>query len=142
MALELDLTDLVSADAAGIEALQRIRAQGATLVGAPGYIQLKLDSAAGAARPRPTRHPAGQSRQGALTSRPGRDRARLPPARRDRHAQLLHAEPQRVRMDAEAFGGVARAVDPPAAALQHRLDVQPLHVVEIVGGAGRERPAG
>jgi hypothetical protein len=41
--LELDLTDLVSADAAGIEALQRIRAAGATLVGAPMYLQMKLD---------------------------------------------------------------------------------------------------
>ena len=45
--IELDLTDLVSADAAGIEALQRLRSQGATLVGAPGYLQLKLDSPAG-----------------------------------------------------------------------------------------------
>jgi hypothetical protein len=45
--LELDLTDLVSADVAGIEALRRVRARGATLVGTPGYIQLKLDSAAG-----------------------------------------------------------------------------------------------
>jgi hypothetical protein len=45
--LQLDLTDLVSADAAGIEALQRVRGRGATLVGTPGYIQLKLDSAAG-----------------------------------------------------------------------------------------------
>lgn len=54
--LEVDLTDLVSADVAGIEALQRVRGQGATLVGTPGYIQLKLDSAAGgpaAAPPRP-----------------------------------------------------------------------------------------
>ena len=42
--LELDLTELVSADAAGIEALQRLRDQGATVVGAPGYLQLKLDS--------------------------------------------------------------------------------------------------
>jgi hypothetical protein len=42
--VELDLTDLVSADAAGIEALQRVRRKGATLVGTPGYIQLKLDS--------------------------------------------------------------------------------------------------
>ena len=42
-ALEIDLTDLVSADVAGIEALQRVRAKGATLVGTPGYIQLKLD---------------------------------------------------------------------------------------------------
>ena len=42
-ALEIDLTDLASADNAGIEALQRARAKGATLVGTPGYIQLKLD---------------------------------------------------------------------------------------------------
>jgi hypothetical protein len=43
-ALVLDLTDLISADAAGIEALQRIRAMGASLIGVPGYLQLKLDS--------------------------------------------------------------------------------------------------
>jgi ABC-type transporter Mla MlaB component len=42
--IELNLADLVSADVAGIEALQRLRGQGATLVGAPGYLQLKLDS--------------------------------------------------------------------------------------------------
>ena len=42
--VELDLSDLVSADAAGIEALQRLRGQGVMLVGAPGYLQLKLDS--------------------------------------------------------------------------------------------------
>jgi hypothetical protein len=47
--LELDLSEVVSADPAGIEALQRIRARGAVLVGAPGYIQLKLDSTAGGA---------------------------------------------------------------------------------------------
>jgi hypothetical protein len=54
--LELDLTDLVSCDVAGIEALQQVRAQGARLVGAPGYIQLKLDSQAAGptvAPPRP-----------------------------------------------------------------------------------------
>ena len=44
--LQLDLTDLVSADTAGIEALQRVRASGALLVGVPGYIQLKLDTPA------------------------------------------------------------------------------------------------
>jgi hypothetical protein len=44
--VELDLTDLVSADAAGIEALRRVRRKGATFVGTPGYIQLKLDSGA------------------------------------------------------------------------------------------------
>ena len=45
--VELDLTDLVSTDAAGIEALQGLRSQGVVLVGAPGYLQLKLDSPAG-----------------------------------------------------------------------------------------------
>ena len=45
--LEIDLTELVSADVAGIEALQRLRGQGATLVGAPGYLQLKLDTPSG-----------------------------------------------------------------------------------------------
>ena len=40
--LELDLSDLVSADVAGLEALQRVQARGATLVGVPGYIQLQL----------------------------------------------------------------------------------------------------
>ncbi len=53
--VQLDLTDLVSADAAGIEALQRLRGKGATLYGAPGYIQLKLDS--------PARHEASAPRQ-------------------------------------------------------------------------------
>ena len=43
-AVELDLTELVSADTAGIEALQRLRDQGATVMGAPRYLQLKLDS--------------------------------------------------------------------------------------------------
>lgn len=43
---DLDLSELVSADAAGIEAIQRIRAQGAVLIGTPGYIQMKLDSTA------------------------------------------------------------------------------------------------
>ena len=42
--IELDLTELVSADPAGIEALQGLRGRGATLVGAPGYLQLKLDT--------------------------------------------------------------------------------------------------
>jgi hypothetical protein len=56
--LELDLTDLVSADASGIEALQRVRAQGANLVGTAGYIQLKLDSSQGGPAAAPPR--AGQ----------------------------------------------------------------------------------
>ena len=42
--LEIDLTDLISADMAGIEALQLLRGRGASLVRAPGYLQLKLDS--------------------------------------------------------------------------------------------------
>jgi hypothetical protein len=45
-ALDLDLSDLVSADPPGIEALQRVRNQGAILVGTPGYILLKIDSPA------------------------------------------------------------------------------------------------
>jgi hypothetical protein len=40
--VELDLKDLVSSDAAGIEAVQRIHASGATLTSPSGYIQLKL----------------------------------------------------------------------------------------------------
>lgn len=44
--LTLDLTDLVSADAAGLDALRRIRLRGAAVVGASGYIQIKLDSCA------------------------------------------------------------------------------------------------
>ena len=46
--IQLDLTELVSVDPAGIEALQRLRDQGAALTGAPGYLQLKLDSHQGA----------------------------------------------------------------------------------------------
>jgi ABC-type transporter Mla MlaB component len=43
-ALEINLTDLSSADSAGIEALQRVQRRGATLVGTPGYIRLKIDA--------------------------------------------------------------------------------------------------
>ena len=42
----LDLTELVSTDDAGLDALNRIRVRGGTLTGAPRYIQLKLDSPA------------------------------------------------------------------------------------------------
>jgi len=42
--VELDLTDLVSADSGGIEALRRIRDAGTSLVGAPGYIRMRIDS--------------------------------------------------------------------------------------------------
>jgi hypothetical protein len=50
--IELDLTDLLSADHAGIEALQRMRRHGATLSGIPGYIQLQLHTAADPAESR------------------------------------------------------------------------------------------
>ena len=43
-ALEVDLTDLIGADPAGVEALQRVRNAGAALVSVPGYIRLKLES--------------------------------------------------------------------------------------------------
>jgi anti-anti-sigma regulatory factor len=42
--LDLDLSDLVSADCAGIDAIRRIRLAGASLVGTQGYIQIKLDT--------------------------------------------------------------------------------------------------
>ncbi len=40
--VELDLTELVSADVAGIDALRQVRDEGAALIGAPGYIRMKL----------------------------------------------------------------------------------------------------
>jgi hypothetical protein len=39
----LDLTDLVSADAVGLDALLRMQTQGARLVGLPEYLRLKLE---------------------------------------------------------------------------------------------------
>ena len=48
--LVLDLTDLLSADAAGIEAIRKLRDAGAAIAGAPGYIKLKLDLAANGTR--------------------------------------------------------------------------------------------
>jgi hypothetical protein len=48
--LQLDLTELLSADAVGIEALHRMRLSGASLVSVPEYIQLKLESLSRAAR--------------------------------------------------------------------------------------------
>ena len=132
-ALELDLSDLVSADPAGIEALQRVRAQGATLVGTPGYIQLQARLPGRRADRRPA--VAGSAVAGpALSSRCRWTAVREPRAGLGTgDTELLHAEPQRVRMDAETFGGVSRPVDPPAALLQHGLDVHALHVVERVG---------
>ena len=44
--LVLDLSDLLAVDATGIEAIRSLERAGATVVGANGYIQLKLASAA------------------------------------------------------------------------------------------------
>ena len=41
-------------------------------------------------------------------------------------AELLHAEAQRVGMQAEPLGGIAVAVDAPPAVAQHVLDVRTL----------------
>jgi CheY-like chemotaxis protein len=43
--VDLNLVDLLSADAAGIDAMRRLRSGGAKLIGTNGYIQIKLDSA-------------------------------------------------------------------------------------------------
>ena len=43
-AVELDLRDLVSTDAAGVDALRNLRNRGAVLVRTPGYIELKLNA--------------------------------------------------------------------------------------------------
>ena len=42
--LDLDLSELLSADVAGIDAIRRIRQAGASLIRASGYIQFQLDS--------------------------------------------------------------------------------------------------
>ena len=49
--LQLDLSDLLAADAAGVDALRRMRARGALLVGVPGYIGMKLGASFAAASP-------------------------------------------------------------------------------------------
>ena len=46
----LDLTDLLSADAAGIEAIRNLCLAGASVAGVHGYIKLKLELAANGAR--------------------------------------------------------------------------------------------
>ena len=43
-ALQLDLSDVVSADAIAVDALWRIHDRGAQFVGVPHYIQMKFDS--------------------------------------------------------------------------------------------------
>ena len=50
---ELDLAELLSVDVGGIEALRRIRDAGTALVGAPGYIKMKIESSE---EPMPDRH--------------------------------------------------------------------------------------
>jgi len=40
--VDLNLVDLLSADAAGIDAMRRLRSAGAKLIGTNGYIQIKL----------------------------------------------------------------------------------------------------
>ena len=45
--LILELDELVSADAVGIDALRRIEAQGARLLGLPEYLRLNLSESAG-----------------------------------------------------------------------------------------------
>mgnify|MGYP003576247843 FL=1 len=42
--LVLDLVDLLNADVAGIDAIRRLRAAGASLTGTSGYVQLKIDA--------------------------------------------------------------------------------------------------
>jgi hypothetical protein len=47
--IRLDLAELDSANAVGVEALRRLRKEGAEIVGAPPFIELLLDGL----RPRP-----------------------------------------------------------------------------------------
>lgn len=42
--VQIDLGELVSADAVGLEALRRLRASGARIVNAPRFIELTLDA--------------------------------------------------------------------------------------------------
>jgi hypothetical protein len=51
--LRIDLTELISADAVGIEALLRVREMGAVLDGVPEYLHLKIESLARERPPRP-----------------------------------------------------------------------------------------
>jgi hypothetical protein len=44
--LRVDLRELISTDAVGLDALLRVREMGATLEGVPIYLQLKIDSLA------------------------------------------------------------------------------------------------
>jgi hypothetical protein len=44
--LVIDLTDLLNADATGVEALRRLQREGATIVKVSQYMRLKMDAAA------------------------------------------------------------------------------------------------
>ena len=48
----LDLSDLMSVDAAGLDALHRVEARGTILISVPGYIRLQLEAPSRARRPR------------------------------------------------------------------------------------------
>ena len=54
--LQLDLTDLLSLDAVGVDVLRRLRDEGAVLVGAAEYLKHKLDAPQLQSRP-PRRPP-------------------------------------------------------------------------------------
>jgi hypothetical protein len=50
--VEVDLSDLLSVDAVGLDALRRVAHAGTKLVGASHYIRMKLDSKPSAGQPR------------------------------------------------------------------------------------------
>jgi hypothetical protein len=50
--VEVDLSDLLSVDAVGLDALRRVANAGTKLVGASHYIRMKLDSKPSAGQPR------------------------------------------------------------------------------------------
>lgn len=53
--LRVDLSELFSTDAVGLDALLRVRERGATFEGVPTYLQLTIDSLTGKGRPAPRR---------------------------------------------------------------------------------------
>jgi hypothetical protein len=50
--VEVDLSDLLSVDAVGVDALRRVARAGTKLVGATHYIRMKLDSKPSAGQPK------------------------------------------------------------------------------------------
>ena len=57
--LRVDLSELISADAAGIDALRRVREMGVILDGVPGYLRLKIESLVRDTRATGARHRFG-----------------------------------------------------------------------------------